>query len=220
MKITDYLQIKKGITAIIGSGGKTSLMSRLSRELEGTVVLCTTTHMFPPAGIPLANPSLEELPSLLAKYPVLCCGIIGENGKLTAPTLTPLQLLSCADYVLIEADGSRMLPLKAHQYYEPVIPAGTIDVILVLGASGIGKPISEVCHRPELFAQMAECSVDDFATPERIAMVLQKENLTKRIYVNQAELPGALTAANQLSHSLAHPVWAGSMKEGWFTCLY
>lgn len=220
MKAVEYLQIKKGITAVIGSGGKTSLLKRLAGELDGTVILCTTTHMFPPEGVPLFNPGLDELSSLLAKDRIICCGIVGTDGKLSAPALTPLQMLAVADYILIEADGSRMLPLKAHQYYEPVIPAGTTDVIQVIGASGIGMPIIEACHRPALFAQLAECREEDSATVERLAKVLQKENLTRRIFINQAELGGAMTAAKQLSQILGYPVWAGSLKEGWFTCLY
>ena len=41
------LGIQKGITAVIGSGGKTTLLSVLAQELPGTVLLCTSTHIRP-----------------------------------------------------------------------------------------------------------------------------------------------------------------------------
>ncbi|MDY4216977.1 MAG: hypothetical protein SOY10_06875 [Collinsella sp.] len=43
------------MTAIIGSGGKSTLLKALGLELMragGRVLLCTTTHMFPVAGVP------------------------------------------------------------------------------------------------------------------------------------------------------------------------
>ncbi|MCR5684942.1 MAG: putative selenium-dependent hydroxylase accessory protein YqeC, partial [Lachnospiraceae bacterium] len=45
--ISELLEIKKGITAVIGSGGKTSLILRLADELKinGKVVFCTTTRI-------------------------------------------------------------------------------------------------------------------------------------------------------------------------------
>ena len=49
------LKIEPGITAIIGSGGKSTLLKALGLELMragGRVLLCTTTHMFPVAGVP------------------------------------------------------------------------------------------------------------------------------------------------------------------------
>ena len=47
MNIPQALGVRTGITSIIGSGGKTALMERLARELPGSVILCTTTHIFP-----------------------------------------------------------------------------------------------------------------------------------------------------------------------------
>ena len=44
-ELRQVLDIQKGVTAIIGSGGKTSLMLRLCRELPGTVVVCTGTFL-------------------------------------------------------------------------------------------------------------------------------------------------------------------------------
>ena len=42
------LGIKPGLCAIIGSGGKTSLLLRLAGELPGRVLVCTSTRILPP----------------------------------------------------------------------------------------------------------------------------------------------------------------------------
>ena len=45
-KLCDLLGIRPGITALIGGGGKTTLMYHLARELRqyGTVAVTTTTR--------------------------------------------------------------------------------------------------------------------------------------------------------------------------------
>ena len=44
MELAPLLGIQKGVTAIIGSGGKTTLLRTLASELPGRVLLCTSTH--------------------------------------------------------------------------------------------------------------------------------------------------------------------------------
>ena len=48
MNLSEALQIRPGVTAIIGGGGKTTLMERLAHELSGKarVIVCTTTHIY------------------------------------------------------------------------------------------------------------------------------------------------------------------------------
>ena len=176
------LQIKKGVTAIIGSGGKTSLINRLCRELPGTVIVCTSTRIFPPEELPLFTERLGSLPASK-----LCVGTPVDNGKLTAPVQSFEELAKLADYVLVEADGSKHLPLKAHAPHEPVIPACANQVIQVLGISGVGRPICEAAHRPERYAELCGAELTDIATLERAANVLNTEALADRYVLNQAD---------------------------------
>ena len=56
MSLCENLHIEPGITAIIGSGGKTTLLARLAEELPGTIVLATSTRILPSTGmIPFAG---------------------------------------------------------------------------------------------------------------------------------------------------------------------
>lgn len=215
MAFYQQLGVEPGITAVIGSGGKTSLLGRLAEEVPGTVILCTTTHIRPfPAYPLLTEPTPEIVRQALANSRVLCLGTPCENNKLTAPAL-PLDVLAgLADYVLVEADGSRRLPLKAHAAWEPVVPAGSTQSVLVVGASGFGQPVREAVHRPERFCELARCSPDDVATPDAVAAVIRAEGLASRVTVNQCEGEGALAYARRLEALLDVPVAAGSLREG------
>ena len=113
MNFFELLNISPGVTAVIGSGGKTSLLRRLAAEAPGTVLLCTTTHIRPFAEYPLlTDAAAETVLQALTSERVLCVGTPCENGKLTAPRLPMETLAALADYMLVEADGSRQMPLK------------------------------------------------------------------------------------------------------------
>lgn len=208
MGFVDALEISKGVTAIIGSGGKTSLLYALAEELQGTVILCTTTQIYPPEHIPVVQ-YLQQVQG------IVCVGTPCPNGKLGTPQQSMAQLAELADFVLVEADGSKHLPLKAHADYEPVIPENCTQVILVVGASGLNKPISESVHRYEIFATLTGSQI---ATPEAVAMAIEKEALGNRILINQAD--AAPEAALELAKLLPGPVCVGSVKEGEILCLY
>lgn len=176
------LEMEPGVTAIIGSGGKTSLIDRLWRELPGTVIVCTSTHIFPAADLPLYMGHLDALPA-----EKLCLGTPAEHGKLTAPLQDFERLARLADFVLVEADGAKGLPLKAHLDHEPVIPGCARQVIQVVGLSGLGRPVCEAAHRPVRYAQLCGAGETDIVTPARAAQVLNTEALADRYVLNQAD---------------------------------
>ena len=237
--LASALKIEPGITAIIGSGGKSTLLKTLGLELMragGRVLLCTTTHMFPVAGVPWEESSrrLDAVPwkpgalhtpgctceacAGLARGSICQAGVLDpETGKLSSPAEPLDELVRRFDYVLAEADGSKRLPLKAHASWEPVIPAGTANAVWVVGASGLGKPVDEVVHRPELFCERCGCEPSDIATPERVAQVLDAElqmlNLsTARIMLNQADTLADPTMADRFEAALNRDVIATSLK--------
>ena len=222
MQIAPVLRIGRGVTALIGSGGKTTLLYTLTEELRrrGSVILCASAKIRVPEQYALytgAEP--QELSEALRERGAVCVGTPCGNGKLTAPSLSFDTLARLADYVLVEADGSRGLPMKAHAAHEPVVPANAQRTVLVIGADGFGKPIREVCHRPALYASLAGVSEDDPVTPELAARVLAAEALGDRIYINKTEKPEDLEAAQQLAQRLTCPVIAGSLHKGVYLCL-
>ena len=222
MDLFRQLEIKPGVTAVIGSGGKTSLLRRLGEELSvrHTVLLCTTTKILPFADLPCARDG-EELEYMRQKHRLLCAGRPLENGKLTAPELSVAELMKRFDYVLVEADGSAQRPLKAHAPHEPVIPADARQTICVVGASGLGRPIGEAVHRPALYAALAGVSEEADATVETEAAVLRAEKLHDRIFVNQVETLSELADAKALAALLHTPLLAGSLhRKEYFPCSF
>ena len=178
--LIEALDPPRGIIALVGGGGKTTLMLRLAHELAqkgARVIVTTTTHIFPPEGIPTGNPSnAEEVSHALLLEPLLCLGKPAVDGKLIAPDLSMEILCQLADYVLVEADGAKRLPLKAPAELEPVIPREARLVVAVAGLDGAGKPIREIAFRPALYAVLCGKAESQAVTPRDIALVLMNEH--------------------------------------------
>lgn len=222
MELSRLLAVERGITALIGSGGKTTAMYLLAEELSrrGTVICTTSTHILMPSHLhTLVDPTPEDLSRALAENSVVCTGSTASEGKLTAPTLSWATLAALADYVLVEADGARRLPCKAHLPHEPVIPPGTAGTLLLVGASGLGRPVQEAAHRPEVFCRLSGLRPEDLITPEALAAVIRAEALGDRVLVNQAEEPAVLAQVQTLAALLPVPVYAGSLRKRSVVCL-
>lgn len=171
------------MVAFVGGGGKTSAILRLSRELPelGWRVLATTTTK---VGRSLASslPSflLRDTGSLDALREALgaggrafLAGEIGEDDKFTGidPSTARGLLASLSlDALLVEADGSRQLPIKAPADHEPVLPPDTDLVVPVVGLDALGKRVDAgTVHRPELLAAIHG---GEFVTPELVASLV------------------------------------------------
>lgn len=210
MNFFEALRIPHGLTAIVGSGGKTSLLLRLARELsqKGSVIVTTSTHIFPPEGIAFSETSA-------AFDGILCVGTPCENGKLGAPRQSFEELEGLADFVLVEADGSKRLPLKAHLPHEPVIPDNAKRTICVVGASGLNRPIEEAVHRAERFFELTASPI---ATPSAVALALKKEALADAYFINQSDANEA--AGRELLRRLGREAWLASLKKGEILCSF
>lgn len=217
------------MTAVIGAGGKTTLVRALAEELAGDaaqsrlarVIITTSTKMFVPDWCPvLEEASLDQVQAALGEAPIVCVGSLHEpTGKLSAPSISFSELANLADYVLVEADGAKMLPLKAHAEHEPVIPDCACRVVCMAGIDGVGKPISQACHRADSFAHLAGVSADATVTPEAVAAVLNAEALHDVAFINKVHTTADWPVAESIAALLRTPVIAGSLQEGEFRCL-
>lgn len=217
MELAALLGVRPGVTAVIGGGGKTTLLRTLGGELAAAgarVLLCTTTKILPFPDLPCAV-TAAELERLEGRHRLLCAGIpVPGTGKLTAPEVPMGELARRFDYVLAEADGAAHRPLKAHAPHEPVIPPEANRVLCVVGASGFGRSIAQAAHRPERYARLAGVLETALATPRTEAAVLQAEGFGDLVFINQAESSVALADARALADLLEKPVVAGSLWRG------
>ena len=215
MEIAPLLHVTRGVTALIGGGGKTTLLYTLAEELRrcGTVIVTTSTHIQRPEQYPvLLEGDEKDVAAALSENGVVCVAGRSPEGKLSAPALSFGALSALADFVLVEADGSKRLPLKAHAPHEPVIPACAAQTVYVVGADGFGRPIAEVCHRPERYASICGAALEDIVTPALAARVLLAEGYGGGwVYVNKVETPRDRVNAAALAAALPGTVVAGSL---------
>lgn len=124
----------------------------------------------------------------------------------------PGQLLARpdVDFVLVEADGSRMRPIKAPAEHEPVIPPEATLVVPVVGMDAVGGRIEAVAHRPELVCSVIgkPYSADSRLTPEDVADLLTHpqgglKGVPDRArvipFINKVETIEQLLAARQIA---------------------
>ncbi|MDA8406774.1 MAG: selenium cofactor biosynthesis protein YqeC [Deltaproteobacteria bacterium] len=133
--------------ALIGAGGKTSLMYALAESLVGagkTVISTTSTKIFPPEPhqSPLLSLFADKFPRgdqiiqrlQLFRHITIGLDIDPNSGKVLGVTDQQIySMLSWADHVILEADGASGRPIKAPIESEPVIPDFTDLVIPVIG---------------------------------------------------------------------------------------
>lgn len=221
--IASLLHIQPGITSIIGSGGKTTLMMTLARALaqQGTVIITTSTRILPPEGIPYVSGEDDEtVQKMLAASSVLCVASRYPSGKLGAPACSFDHLAQLADFVLVEADGSRGLPLKAHASHEPAVPGGSNQTLCVVGGDGFYRPLQSVCHRAEIFAALAEIPLSSIVTPAQAAAVINREGYAQSILINKVETPERWMYAREFAGETSLPVFSGSLQRGVIECLW
>lgn len=215
MDISALLGVERGVTALIGGGGKTTLMYTLAEELRrrGTVVVTTSTHIRRPEQYPVLT-AADDVAAALVEHGAVCVAGETAEGKLCAPALSFETLAALADFVLVEADGSKRLPMKAHAPHEPVIPPNARRTVYVVGADGFGRPIRQVCHRPERYAALCGAAEDDVVTPALEAAVLHAEGYADSwVYINKVETPEDWRNAEALAALLPGRVLAGSLWE-------
>jgi molybdenum cofactor cytidylyltransferase len=167
------------LVAIVGGGGKSSLMFALAAALPGRVVMTTTTRIFA-SQMKLAPCIAADDDVALARHldefeaSLLIVGGVQGDRAHGVPLDLPARLLAHprVDHVVVEADGSRMLPVKAPAEHEPVVPLGTDHVVAVAGIDALSAPIADVAHRPERVSAITGLATDQHLTPEALARVL------------------------------------------------
>ena len=218
------------VLSVVGGGGKTSLIFRMMEELISKgkkVLITTTTHMAYEPERPFAGDGdIISIKQNLEEYGyTITAALDQEKRKISAlPEEKLKEIKDLADVVLIEADGAKRCPLKVPASWEPVIWKQTDLVIAVAGLDAAGKPIREVCHRPEYVADFLGKETEEKITEEDfVRIAVSAEALRKcvdgreyRVLLNKADIPGKFQAAEHIVDRLeeqgVHAVW-GSLRE-------
>ena len=164
------------IIAIVGSGGKTTLLKKLAkqyREAGKTVFATTTTRMFIEEDTLLT----DDAQTIIRALQETGCVMAGIPEGIKFRSLSPETFQAVcvhADVVLVEADGSKHLPLKYPNSSEPVIPENTDEIIVVWGPHGLHRPAREVCHRLELVTRCLGITEETLITMDHVTKLLRE----------------------------------------------
>lgn len=175
---------KKHNICLVGGGGKTTVMYELAAAWAACgrkVLVLTSTHILHPAdGSFAADAAAVHSLWQQGRYAVIGTSELA-TGKLTAPLQFLYEELKLqADVILCEADGSRHHPCKVPAEYEPVLLPDSDIVLAVAGMDALGRPLAQACQRPQLSAELLNCSLDSVIDEQMLAALLLSEQGSRK----------------------------------------
>ena len=229
MQLIEALRLDRNArAALVGGGGKTTALFQLARELlsqSESVLVTTTTHLGSWQSAQADHhfillAAASYLPTHLPPGVLLFSGPPSGEERLSGLDKAAIQaLFTLAEAhrlpLLVEADGSRRLPLKAPAAHEPVIPGWANTVVVTVGMSGLGQPLNaDWVQRPEIFARLAGLPTGEAISIEALARVLCHPQgglkgippaARRIVLLNQADTPERQAAAGRLAQHLLAP---------------
>jgi probable selenium-dependent hydroxylase accessory protein YqeC len=177
--------------ALVGGGGKTGCLRLLAQELSEwspRVLAATTTAVFLKDLADLGPVLVEsDLPALRTRLVAalaaggLVCAVrsVGRDGKavgLPVEWVDDVWAAGYVDHLVLEADGSRGMSLKAFEAHEPQVPLGATLIVQVAGLDVLGAPLQEpYVHRAELLARALGVEEGALVTADLYADALRKQ---------------------------------------------
>lgn len=239
--LSDALGVSPGdVVAVAGCGGKTTLVLRLAGEWRERRVLVAPTarigrRQLDSCDFLYTSPAQWNAPSPLPG--VHGAGVEAAEGrKLAALPEEVLERLHRGfDLTILEADGSRGLPLKGWRPDEPVIPPFVTRTVGVAVLWAAGRPLDEeIAFQPELFGRISGAALGEAVAPAHMAAAIahpaglfQNAKGRRVLFLNQVEDETGLQATRALTAQLPEAfraslerVVAGSLHTGRFEILY
>ncbi len=195
------------VISLVGAGGKTSIMNYLAAQYDSKgskAIMTTTTHICKPEGITFIPVDSEEninpcnidiirknvLEAFLSAN-IVCVATQSRIGKLSSPSEAILDMLYGLEIpMIIEADGSKRMPVKAPEAHEPVIYSKTDIVYAVLGADGIGESLLNVGFRLERLCEILSKQPEDlFDINDYVRLFTDKAGLHKAVTDDMTYIP-------------------------------
>ena len=177
---------KDKVITVVGAGGKTSTIFELGNELSNLnkkTIITTTTHMKLDKDFLLIDEdfNIENLKKILQKNNLIKIGKNESDYKVKSLDEDTLKrCIDISDFLLIEGDGSKRLPLKAPKDNEPVIIQETDLVIGLIGFDSLDKKIEETCHRPELVSKLLHKNIKENINIFDLVEIIKNKNGLKK----------------------------------------
>ncbi len=207
--------------ALVGAGGKSSVLLKLACS-GMRLIATTTTHLAVEQAATFCQWERVEDGEGVDRWswtdgPVLVTGKKMSDGRVGAPgEMVYGHLLRIAKDegvpIVVEADGAKKRKLKVPALHEPAIPGWVNHVLVVVGAEGVGKPLSdEWVHRPERFSALAGIAMGEEVTWQAVGKVLLNAegglknippNARRSVFINQVETEDQKAGAATLARIL------------------
>lgn len=227
--------------ALIGSGGKTTLIRTLARENRASrrVLVSNTINMerIPEAEVDFIDYEFREDYALCdysqAGVHVLSYEIEPDNTLRGLPLDVLEEQIDCFDLSLIECDESRQRPIKAWRANEPSLPETTDITLGILDITALGLKISvETVHNLDVFCDLTGKKVGDIITREDIKKLILNPDMMFRtargktvLFINKVENPIIQEYARDLAHEIGQSPLApqviliGSLQDETYTVI-
>ena len=217
--LTEIFNINKGdVVSIVGSGGKTTLLFKLAKELkkEYKVLLSTSTRIFIPS-----KKDYDFFYTDVESYinnrktitnnsiTIISKGFNDKTNKLLGIEDEDLNILiQDFDIVLLEADGSRTMPLKGWKDHEPPVLNKTNKTIGIIPANLVNKKASsDIIYGFDEFNILTDFS--EYINFETIGKICSSpsglfKNSKGRLYLflNKADTKDEIDVSKELSRYL------------------
>lgn len=219
MELNKVLDIKVGSTvAIVGAGGKSTLMYTLAEEFrkDYKCLVTTTTKVYVPNKekydfMAVGAEEFNEIKKNSNNGIYVYGNLINKEDKLMG--VTPKELdynVYNFQYVFIEADGSKRKPIKGWKDTEPVICNATTHTIGIISIESIGKEINEDnVHRVKEFLSITNTAENNIISEDNIvSMIFNPKGLFKNsrgeriLFINKVESKQQWLVAEQLIHNI------------------
>ncbi len=215
--------LQDSITAIVGAGGKTSLLFYLAKNIPWSCLVATTTKVGSNQ-ILEADTCMRYSDFLLDSTPVFPKRIIWVSPDLSTVSLkiSGFDIDQFSEFaktakernlpIIVEADGAHMRHIKAPALHEPVIPIETNFLLHVTGMDVLGKAADEkTVHRLPYFLNVTGLREGDILNEESIILLLLHPkggfkncpaSCKKIAVLNQVDTPDLFDAACRISEFL------------------
>lgn len=163
--------MNRKIIAVVGAGGKTTYIRKKVKDylVEGKkIFVTTTTHMMKEYHTFVSDDADEIIRVLMEKHYVMAGRDCGEKIQALSKN-TYERVCEYADVVLVEADGSKHMPIKFPAEHEPVIPQNATEIIIICGLHALGRPLNEAAHRLELVKKCLNEEINSNSKTEHVS---------------------------------------------------
>ncbi|MFP9193822.1 selenium cofactor biosynthesis protein YqeC [Natrialbaceae archaeon A-CW1-1] len=209
--LVDTLEADRGVTCVVGAGGKKSTLYALANQLERAVV--TATVRIPPFEEHVSTVRITDSPQdALERTEDWPLGLVaadeGDRYRGYEPSVIDDLAAQVDVPILVKADGARTRWLKAPNEREPQLPTSATTVVPIASVRAVGEVLDDrVVHRPEEVAAITGLEIGEHTRVEDVATILTSpDGGLKRVpdgatvipLLNMADTPDLVATAREI----------------------